>query len=74
MTISDLSGIPRPTVLRKLKSLMKSKHIMKDKKNLYSLSTNEDVIKELEDMRIATMKKFSTLLNKYYNIAIQIRT
>ena len=74
MTISDLSGIPRPTVLRKLKSLMKSKHIIKDKKNLYSLSTNEDVIKELEDMRIATMKKFSTLLNKYYNIAIQIRT
>ena len=47
---------------------------MKDKKNLYSLSTNEDVIKELEDMRIATMKKFSTLLNKYYNIVIQIRS
>tara|TARA_B100000029_G_scaffold394332_1_gene391817 strand:+ start:68 stop:1051 length:984 start_codon:yes stop_codon:yes gene_type:complete len=74
MTISDLSGIPRPTVLRKLKSLMKSKHIIKDKKNLYSLSTNEAVIKELENMRIATMQKFSTLLNKYYNVVIQSRS
>ena len=58
----------------KLKSLMKSKHVIKDKKNLYSLSTDEAVIKELENMRIATMQKFSTLLNKYYNIVIQIRS
>ena len=37
MTISELSGIPRPTALRKLNSLVKRKLIKKDKNNLYLL-------------------------------------
>ena len=74
MTISDLSGIPRPTVLRKLKSLLKTKHIIKDDKNLYSLSKDENVIAQLDNVRIHTMQKFSILLNKYYNFVIQIRS
>ena len=36
MTISDLTGIPRPTVIRKLKVLMNEKNVIKDKNNLYS--------------------------------------
>ena len=37
MTISELSGIPRPTALRKLNSLVKRKLVKKDKNNLYLL-------------------------------------
>ena len=37
MTISELSGIPRPTALRKLNNLTKRKLIKKDKNNLYLL-------------------------------------
>ena len=37
MTISELSGIPRPTALRKLNGLVKRKLIKKDKNNLYLL-------------------------------------
>ena len=37
MTISELSGIPRPTALRKLNNLAKRKLIKKDKNNLYLL-------------------------------------
>ena len=39
MSISDLTGIPRPTVIRKLKILLKQKDIYKDKDNLIILLT-----------------------------------
>ena len=38
MTISDLTGIPRPTVIRKLKILLKQNDIYKDKNNLYYIT------------------------------------
>ncbi len=74
MTISDLSGIPRPTVLRKLNSLIKSKHAFKDKKSLYTVTKDQKILKELDKMRLSTISEFSILLNKYYNFIIQSRT
>ena len=74
MTISDLSGIPRPTVLRKLNSLMKSKHASKDKKNLYTVTKDNIKLKELDRMRYATVRELSLLLSKYFNFIIQSRT
>ena len=38
-TIAELCGIPRPTILRKIKSLLNNKLIIKDKNNLYSIIT-----------------------------------
>ena len=35
MTISDLTGIPRPTVIRKLNYLVKNKFVDKNKNSLY---------------------------------------
>mgnify|MGYP001212477296 CR=1 FL=1 len=74
MTISDLSGIPRPTVLRKLNSLMKSKHASKDKKNLYTVTKDNIKLKELDRMRYTTVRELSLLLSKYFNFIIQSRT
>ncbi len=73
MTISDLSGIPRPTVLRKLNSLIKSKHAAKDKKNLYTVTKDNVRLKELDKMRYSTVKEISSLLSKYFNFIIQTR-
>ena len=39
-SISELSGIPRPTVLRKIKFLLNKKLIIKDSNNLYSIFTD----------------------------------
>ena len=36
-TIAELCGIPRPTILRKIKFLLNNKLISKDKNNLYSI-------------------------------------
>tara|TARA_Y100000590_G_scaffold451505_1_gene592996 strand:- start:1342 stop:2328 length:987 start_codon:yes stop_codon:yes gene_type:complete len=71
MTISDLSGIPRPTVLRKLESLLKSKYIQKDKKNLYTLLKKNDDFHFLELQGIQTAKSLSVLIAKFYNFINQ---
>ena len=57
MTISDLTGIPRPTVLRKLNKLIKTKWISKDKKGLYKMSPNEKNYKDLNEMRLDENQK-----------------
>ena len=41
-SISELSGIPRPTVLRKIKFLLNKKLIIKDSNNLYSIFTDQN--------------------------------
>ena len=69
MTISDLSGIPRPTVLRKLNKLIKTKWIVKDKKGLYKMSPNEKNYKDLNEMRLKNIEKLSNTLTKFYNTA-----
>ena len=37
-TISDLTGIPRATVIRKLQNLLKKKFLNKNEKNLFNIS------------------------------------
>jgi len=69
MTISDLTGIPRPTVLRKLNKLIKTKWISKDKNGLYKMSPNEKNYKDLNQMRLENINKISDTVSKFYNTA-----
>ena len=69
MTISDLTGIPRPTVLRKLNKLIKTKWIIKDKKGLYKMSPNEKNYKDLNEIRLRNIIKISNTVSKFYNTA-----
>ena len=69
MTISDLTGIPRPTVLRKLNKLVKNKWISKDKKGLYKFSPNEKNYKDLNQLRLENIIKISETVSKFYNTA-----
>ena len=73
MTISDLTGIPRPTVLRKLNKLIKTKWISKDKKGLYKMMPNEKNYKDLNATRLENVNKLSHMLSKFYNTARLIK-
>ena len=74
MTISDLTGIPRPTVLRKLNKLIKTKWISKDKKGLYRIMPSEKNYKDLDVIRLENVNKLSYMLSKFYNTARLIKT
>ncbi len=80
MTISELTGIPRPTVIRKLKILLKRKLLTKDKNNQYlifsgpgSKNYNTEQIKimdEIDKIRKINGNEFSNLITKILNIIV----
>ena len=63
MSISDLTGIPRPTVIRKLKILLKQKDIIKDGNSLYYLS-NCKMLVEFNKQRLINIKNLSHIMMK----------
>ncbi len=67
MSISDLTGIPRPTVIRKLKLLLKQNDIYKDSNNLYYI-TNGKLFSELNKQRLINIKKLSAIISRINNI------
>ena len=67
MTISDLTGIPRPTVIRKLKILLKQKDIFKDSSNLYYISKGK-LLTELNKQRLINIKNLSAIISRINNI------
>ncbi len=67
MSISDLTGIPRPTVIRKLKKLLKQNDIFKDKDNLYYI-TDGKLFAELNKLRLLNIKKLTTTISRINNI------
>ena len=61
MSISEITGIPRPTVVRKLKYLVNNDFLVTNKKKLTSLALKEKSFKrsqELQDMNIVDLSKF----------------
>ena len=68
MTISDLIGIPRPTVIRKLNYLVKNKFVDKNKNNLYVVSNSSNV-KEVDKYRLENVNKISEMSCKLFNAA-----
>ena len=69
MTISDLTGVPRPTVIRKLRKLEIQKFIIKNDLNLYSISTFQKVSIEIEKMRFKNLQRISSMVCKLLNTA-----
>ena len=67
MTISDLTGIPRPTVIRKLKILLKQGDVIKDENNLYYM-TKGKFVSNLNKLRLNNIKELSTTISKINNI------
>ena len=67
MSVSDLTGIPRPTVIRKLKILLKQKDIIKDGNSLYYLS-NGKMLTEFNKQRLINIKNLSQIISRINNI------
>ena len=61
MSISDITNIPRATVIRKLKKLITSKSLTIDEKKLYSLSGNfSEKLKPAQKIVLDRLANFST--------------
>ena len=80
MTISELTGIPRPTVLRKLRNLMNKKLLIKDKNNHYLIfggpetsNYSKDILKiisDVDEIRKINGKEFANLITKILNVIV----
>ena len=62
-TISDLTGIPRATVIRKIQNLLKKKYLDKNDKNLFVLSSPQK-----------NSQAYNQLKERFYFHQLQIRT
>ncbi|WP_440656852.1 MarR family transcriptional regulator [Candidatus Pelagibacter sp. HIMB1509] len=67
MSISDITGIPRPTVVRKVNSLIKKGYAKMDQKKLISVSIEKKVFSKTQKMQEQTVKEISELIYKILN-------
>ena len=67
-SISDISAIPRATVIRKLKSLEKNKHIIRNKKLEYSIGNNREHMKVIGENYKISQRAFSEYCATMFNL------
>ena len=67
-SISDISAIPRATVIRKLKSLEKNKHIIRNKKLEYSMGNNREHMKVIGENYRLSQRAFSEYCTTMFNL------
>jgi len=67
MSISDITGIPRPTVVRKVNSLIKKGYAKIDQKKLISLNIEKKVFSKTKKIQEQTIKEISELIYKILN-------
>ena len=67
MSLSEITGIPRPTVVRKLQSLVKYNWLYVDKKKLYKLNITGTALTRAEKMQEENIKDLSIFLHRLFN-------
>ena len=67
-SISDISAIPRATVIRKLKYLEKKKHIIRNKKLEYSIGNNKEHMRSIGDNYKISQRAFSEYCTTMFNL------
>ena len=67
-SISDISAIPRATVIRKLKSLEKNKHVIRNKKLEYSIGNNREQMKSIGENYKINQRAFSEYCTTMFNL------
>ena len=68
MSLSDISGIPRATVIRKLKSLIKKRFLRIDNKKHYRLTG--DFTKKLMPLQKSVLIRLASFSAKIYNLSL----
>lgn len=67
MSISDITGIPRPTVIRKIKILIKMNMIEIDKNKLLFVKFNEKSYNETSKLQNQTINDLSDFISRTFN-------
>ena len=67
MSLSDITGIPRPTVVRKLKYLINNNYITINEKKLLFIDIKGTKLKRSSDLQDANMQTLSKFIYKVFN-------
>jgi len=67
MSISEITGIPRPTVVRKLKWLIENKFLYINEKKLISLDMKDNTFKRTAKLQEMNMLSLSHLVYRLFN-------
>ena len=67
MSLSDITGIPRPTVVRKLKYLIKSNFLHINEKKLITMNITGLSLKKFSKGQDLNMKSLSDMLHRIFN-------
>ncbi len=67
MSLSDITGIPRPTVVRKLKYLVKNNYITINEKKLLFINIQGTNLKRSRELQDANIKTLSNFIYKVFN-------
>ncbi|MDB4154220.1 MarR family transcriptional regulator [Candidatus Pelagibacter sp.] len=67
MSLSDITGIPRPTVVRKLKYLIKSNFLHINKKKLLTMNITGSTLKNATKLQDLNMINLSNFLYRIFN-------
>ena len=67
MSISEITGIPRPTVVRKIKKLIKNKFISLDKNKLINFDVSKQNFKDMSIIQDENLKSINVFIKRTYN-------
>ena len=67
MSLSDITGIPRPTVVRKLKYLIKNNYLTINEKKLFFINIQGTNLKRSSELQDANIKSLSSFIYKVFN-------
>ena len=67
MSLSDITGIPRPTVVRKVKFLIQNKYLHINEKKLISFNLKGKTLKHMTEIQDLNMKSLSNFLYRVFN-------
>jgi DNA-binding Lrp family transcriptional regulator len=67
MSLSDITGIPRPTVVRKLRYLIKNNFLHINEKKLITLNITGAALKKTNELQDLNMKNLSNFLYRVFN-------
>ncbi|WP_435086753.1 MarR family transcriptional regulator [Candidatus Pelagibacter bacterium nBUS_33] len=67
MSLSDITGIPRPTVVRKIKRLIETDFLNINEKKLITLNIKGSRLKKQIKMQNQNMKSLSNMLHRIFN-------
>jgi predicted transcriptional regulator len=67
MSLSDITGIPRPTVVRKINYLIKNNFLQIDEKKLITLNITGSTLAQTTKLQDLNMKNLSNFLHRIFN-------